>query len=407
MTAETSSPDTDGPATRSLTPRQLAWLRSEVADWSSEGLLEPGQADALLGHYRATRRAGTGRLLLGLGAGFLGVGVIWLVAANLDQLSPLARFLLVMLLWLTALTGGEVLASRPAGRSGGGGALVATVRLLAAVLLGALVFQAAQSLQVPAYEPSLLAWWSLGALTHAYAVRSVAPLVVGLVTGTAWFLWQVLELEPSGLAVVLALLAGSGLAVGISAVHPRPLVRFAAPWREVGALLGLAALFVAALPLVTTEDFVWDRWLVVGLVVAGVALVAGTTLARGTARLEPLAAVAAAVAAVGLVLWDTGTDTADVTAADWAHSVLSVGIYVLAAVAVATAGTLRDSRRLTALATAALVVFTTFQSFAVFARIIEGAWLFVVLGLVFLGTGVVFDRARRRVAGVLAAGEVR
>ncbi len=56
------------------------------------------------------------------------------------------------------------------------------------------------------------------------------------------------------------------------------------------------------------------------------------------------------------------------------------------------------SRRLTALATIALVIFTTFQSFAVFARIIEGAWLFVILGVVFLATGFLADRARRRLA---------
>jgi hypothetical protein len=48
-------------------------------------------------------------------------------------------------------------------------------------------------------------------------------------------------------------------------------------------------------------------------------------------------------------------------------------------------------------------VFTTFQSFAVFAQIIEGAWLFVVLGLVFLGSGYLFDRARRELTEAVAA----
>ena len=40
-------------------------------------------------------------------------------------------------------------------------------------------------------------------------------------------------------------------------------------------------------------------------------------------------------------------------------------------------------------------MFTTVQSFAVFARIVDGAWLFLLLGVVFLGTGLLFDRARR------------
>ena len=65
-------------------------------------------------------------------------------------------------------------------------------------------------------------------------------------------------------------------------------------------------------------------------------------------------------------------------------------------------GALRESWRLTALATVALVAFTTAQSFSVFARILEGAWLFVALGVVLLGTGFVFDRARRRLVAVVA-----
>jgi K+ transporter len=78
-----------------------------------------------------------------------------------------------------------------------------------------------------------------------------------------------------------------------------------------------------------------------------------------------------------------------------------VTAYVALAIAVAVLGTLTDSRRLVAMATVALVVFTTFQSFAVFAQVIQGAWLFVVLGLVFATTGLGFDRARRELVANL------
>jgi len=74
---------------------------------------------------------------------------------------------------------------------------------------------------------------------------------------------------------------------------------------------------------------------------------------------------------------------------------------VAVAVGVAVLGVLHNSWRLPALATLGLVVFTTVQSFAVFAPIIQGAWLFVALGLVFLGTGYLFDRARRELAANL------
>ena len=52
--------------------------------------------------------------------------------------------------------------------------------------------------------------------------------------------------------------------------------------------------------------------------------------------------------------------------------------------------------RLTWLATAALVVFVTVQAFAVFAPILSAAALFLVVGVVLLGTGVLADRGRRR-----------
>ena len=140
------------------------------------------------------------------------------------------------------------------------------------------------------------------------------------------------------------------------------------------------------------------------MVVAGLAVVAAAALAPGRGRLEALGALAAAGAAVALVLWEAGSDPdAALTAGAVAHAAVSVLVYVLVAVAVAVVGTLRDSWRLTSLATAALVVFTTFQSFAVFARIVTGAWLFLLLGVVFLATGLLFDRARRGLAASLDA----
>lgn len=392
---------------RPASPRQLDWLRQEVTEWDRAGLLEPGQAAVLLGRYRAGRRVSVGRLLLMLGAGFVGVGLIWLVAANLDQLSPLTRFLLLAAIWLALLAGGEVLAARVPGRTVASRALVLAVRTMAALALGAVVFQAAQSLQVPAYEPSLVGWWAAGALVQAYAVRSFGPLLVGAIGTVVWFLWAVLEVEPSGLTAVAALLAAAVVAIGLAAAHPRRLPsELGDLWRELGVLLGLAGLFTAALPFVTVDDFAWNPYLVGGLVAAVLAVGAGTVLGRGLDRVEPLGAVGVGVLAVLLVVWDTGADTdGALTTGDWLHAVVSVLVYVVVAVGVAVLGTLRDSWPLRALATGGIVLFTTFQSFAVFARIIDGAWLFLVLGLVFLGTGVLFDRTRRTLVAAIETEE--
>ena len=58
-----------------------------------------------------SRRFDLSRLLLTLGAAFVGVGIIWLVASNLDQLPPLTRF----------ARGRRLLAGLPRRRRGAGG----------------------------------------------------------------------------------------------------------------------------------------------------------------------------------------------------------------------------------------------------------------------------------------------
>ena len=397
-TATVDGPRASHPATRS----QIDWVAAQLVQWQAEGLLDRAQAARISARYHADHRISLTRVLLTLGAVFVGVGVIWLVAANLTALSPLLRFGAVSVFWLACLCTSELLAARREHdlvadarlRS----PLVGAVRLMAALAFGAVVFQAAQSLQVPAYEPSLVGFWSLGTLAHAYAVRAATPLVVAILAGTTWFLWQVVPAAQGGLAGVLCLTTAGVVGVSAAAVHVRAIHELAAPWRELGAALLLGGMFVAALPFVDAGDFAWTPALVVMLALAG-ALAAAGLLAPGETRLEVVGAVVAAAAAVGLVLWDAGDDT--VTDAGVADAAVSVLVYVLVAVGVAVVGALRESWRLTVVATAALVVFTTVQSFSVFAQILSGAWLFVTLGLVLLGTGVAFDRARRRLVAAV------
>src|SRR5687768_14414509 len=78
-------------------PGQLAWLGGELRQWQAEGLLTGPAAEAIRARYVGVRRFSLVRLLLGLGVCFVGVGLVWLVATNLDRLSPLLRFVLVTL----------------------------------------------------------------------------------------------------------------------------------------------------------------------------------------------------------------------------------------------------------------------------------------------------------------------
>lgn len=381
---------------RPATPAQLEWLGREVADWQSAGLVTDAQAAALLGRYHEVRRLDLSRLALGLGATFAGVGVIWLVAANLEGLPPLGRFVAVTAFWVAATLGAELLAHRTRTRRS---PAVGAVRGLAALAYGAVVFQAAQSLQVPAYEPRLVGVWAAGALLHAYAIRGIAPLVVGVTAGVGWVLWDLVASEPTGLAAVLTLaaVAGTGLAAG--RLHGG--TSFAGVWRLAGTLGALAGLFVAAVPGIDAGDADVSMALAVALVVAA-ALTALAARGSGPRDLAELV-VAPLVALLGwaLLAWNPSTALADVGPEAWLHSGASVAAYVLLAAGLAAVGVVRDDGRVTWLAVAGLAVFTTFQAFAVFAPIVEGAFLFLALGAVFAATGWLADRARREMVDAL------
>lgn len=402
MPAEAPEPQTDDmtqdldPGARRVDAGRLAWLESELASWHDAGLVDDTQVQAIRGRYVAARRFSLARLLLLLGGGFVGVGLLWLVASNLDELSPLLRFLVVTALWLGFVATAELLTRRRTQLVVGG------FRLLASLAFGAVVFQAAQSLQVPAYEPALVGVWGLGALLYAYAVAGVAPLLVGVTTTTVWFVWTVFDTAEDGMGFVLPVLLAAVVAGAVSVVHAsRVRPAFAAPWRDTSAVMVLLGLFVAAFPDVDAEGFVWSAPLSLGVLAALTAVAAAAVLAP-RARAEALAPLAGVVAGVLLVLWEPPAPVMGAVSGEgYAHAFVSVAVYVVAAGWYAVLGVLRDSSRLTYLATAALVLFTTVQSFAVFAPIITGATLFLVLGVIFLGSGFLFDRGRRHLTANL------
>lgn len=384
---------------RPASPRQLEWLAQETRAWEASGLLAPGQSLAILASYQETRRFTVARLLLGLGAAFVGFGLVWLVSVNLDQLPPVARVVLVAGVFLAVLVTGEWLAVRRRGTSPD--PVVAALRLLAAFAWGATVLQAALSFDWEV-EPWVAGVWSLGALLHGYASRSVPPLLVGAGAGAGWWFAQLGPEDPTALGLVIAMGVATSVFLALGAIHQRWAPSLAVPWREGGAAIALVMLFLAALPTATREDFAWDPWLVAGPLVAAVLVSAAVAVSRDRSRLEPLGAAAVSLAAVALVLWGAGADPEQpVRLEDWLHAGVSVAAYVALAGGVAALAAVHDSWRLTAMAALGLVQFTTVQAFTVFAVIIEGAWLFVVLGLVLLVTGFLFDRARRRIAATV------
>ena len=385
---------------------QLAWLERELGQWQGDGLIDTQAVAAIRQRYVASRRFSLARLLFVLGVGFLGVGLLWLVAANLDQIPPLTRFVLAVIGWLTATAAAEFLAgrTRAADNDDDSSPVLGAARMLAALLFGAVVFQAAQSLQVPAYASGLLGTWGAGALLYAYAVGGVAPLLVGIVITAAWYAWNVGERTDEAAGAAMSFLVAGAACTAVAVAHAaRWRSPFASPWRQVGALLVLLGLFIAALPNVAPGRLDVPASLWVGALAAALAAAGAAALSARSGRLEVAVAIAVVLVGLALLEWnplrfDREQDVSFQTpsGAALAYAVVSVAVYLGVAVWYAALGVLRDTPRLTAVATAALVILVTVQSFAVFAPIFSGAALFLALGVVFLVSGFLADRGRRR-----------
>jgi uncharacterized membrane protein len=398
---ESEDMDTSAPAAappRPASPAQLAWLTREAAHWASAGVVTDEQAATIVAGYRAVRRWSLAALGLWLGAGFVGVGILWLVAANLDRFAPLGRFVAVALLWLGSVAAAELAARRSRTLRS---PVVGGLRGLAALLYGAVVMQAAQSLQVPAFDATLIGVWALGSLVYAYAVRGLAPLVVGIVLGSTWLVWSLGDRAQGPFGVLLAFGALGAAGFALARLHHREPGGFAATWRLTGAGAALVALFAASLPWgYELTDAGWLGWTAVTL---GVALAAVASVrARGLDLLEATAGAFVLVPALGIGVWSSHASGSDeIGAGDVTRAAIAVLVFAVAAAAVAAVGVLRDEPHLTWLAVLALTAFTTVQAFAVFAEVITGAWLFLALGVVFAVTGWVADRGRREMAAAL------
>ncbi|WP_433499326.1 DUF2157 domain-containing protein [Sphaerimonospora sp. CA-214678] len=389
-------------STRRVPARRLAWLQGELARWQTEGVIDEGTARRIAAGYAPGRRLSLERLVLLLGGGFLGVGLIWLVSANLDQLSPLVRFAGITVMWIGAAVAGETLPHE------GGRQAARLVNVLAG---GGVIFQAAQSLQVPAYTSGLLGVWAGGALAYAYAAAAAGPLVVAIVITSAWYGWLIGEQSDGAGAVAVGLLAAGAMASAVALLHDgdrlrasgrrqdgERLTRFAGPWRLAGVVLALSGLFVAAFPGVGADGPFGSPALWAGLATAGTAI-ATVFLARREGRWEALAIAGMIGVAVLLVIWTPRGDygyTGGFSAEQTARAVVGTLVYVLAAAWFVIVAARRDLSYLVYLVMAALVLFVTVQSFAVFQPLLTGAALFLVLGVVFIGTGFLVNYGRNR-----------
>ena len=238
--------------------------------------------------------------------------------------------------------------------------------------------------------------WALGALVHAYAVRSLAVLAPAVPLALFWVFWQVLGTDGRELRAALGMALAGAVGAIAGALHERSRPTWDVPWVESGASAALAAVFLAGSPTPVARG--WAPWLIALVVGAIVILGALAVRAGRNAQLSLVIGVLGLAIAAMLASWPVG---------EWhgerggqggpviLRACVAVAVFLVLATAVAVLGVLRESQRLTVIATAALVLFVTVQAFGVFAPIFSGAALFLTLGLVLLATGYLADRGRR------------
>ena len=396
---------TGPPQSHRLIPEdRLNWLTRELEVWQSDGLISSEAASQLRQQYGAeSRRFTLVRLTVALGSVFVGAGLIWLVATNIEHLSPMVRFLAVTFLWLALTALAEILAGRLAS-SEVRSPLVTTTQVLAVAAYGAVIFQAAQSLQVPSDSPRLIGLWGLGALLYAYAVRGRSALIIAVTLVVGWLMVVGTDTGSLARSFTFGTLWGGLAATAIAVGHRRRWrADFSPPWQVAGVVLTLSGLFIASIPADgwADEGHRWAPILLIGAALTPILAIVALVLGDVSDRHYVLAAAAALGIGTVLFRWQPGDDPQAPQV--WARAALAVVGGLGVAAWIALIGAWRREPRITALATVFVILFTTVQSFAVFASIMSGAVLFLLVGVTLLATGYLAMRGRSHLVNTVGS----
>lgn len=150
-------------------------LEQDLDRWIGAGLVPAGNRAAILDSVGQSRRLDAATTLAAVGAAFLGIAVIAFVAANWDAIPRLARFVLVLAVFLSLCGGGAWAArrQRPALRNG----LLAVAALVYAAAIGL----TGQIFDIAGSPPAALHSAGLAAGLLALAGRSSGAAMAGLV----------------------------------------------------------------------------------------------------------------------------------------------------------------------------------------------------------------------------------
>ena len=362
-------------------PGAAALAGGRAAGLAGRRARRPGTAEAIRARYVASRRFTLSRIVLTLGACFVGLGLVWLVASNLDEhVAPRP----------VPAHGGDLARARRRRRGPGlGGAAVRPTpapRSSAPRASWPRAPSAPSSSRPPRACRSRPTSRSSSGCGGSVPCCGPTPCAASPHWCSPSACWRS---GSSGRCW-----AGDGAFAVVHRTRRRCARRrgrgrwswclgwrdFAVPWREIGALLGPgrpvhrgAARTRGATPRAARPSGPGWPWRSCSPLRPPCA-VTGSTGSRSGSPHSPWRSPSGSRCGGST---RTCMDTADLPAGAWVRAVLAVVAYLVVASGYAVLGGMRDTGRLTWLATAALVVFVTVQAFAVFAPILSGAALFL------------------------------
>ena len=165
-----------------------------IEKWLTDNLITESQAQVMLSDIEVYRKQkGASKFLTViafLGACFIGVGVLWVLASGWDLIPDFAKVIFMTIVTLGVTYLGYYLAYIKATYPRTGVGLV----FLGCILYGATIMLIGRIFNVNAGEPFLLLLWGVGVMPMAYYLRSS---VMGLLGTSLLLAWIVLSLVSS------------------------------------------------------------------------------------------------------------------------------------------------------------------------------------------------------------------
>ena len=398
----------------------MSRLRQEVEAWEREGTITAEQAQEILARYpedspdyEAARRRQA--LVVGfsiLGAVLVGLGVITFFAANWDEI-PRGVKLGALFAGVAISYGAGYLLWQRLGYTAVGIALV----LLGSIIFGAGVHLIGQIYHVPVDHPDLTAFWFLGVLPLAYAIRSrpVTFLAIVLFLAAVGFrlnYWDQFAGRVDEIGI-FALYAGLGLSIyAIGRVKQQfpewdPM---GGAFRATGLVVAFAALYVLTFESLhgggeTVEGLSSRYWSLayVAAVVAVASLAWVVWGHRGNFRSSlvevcELAAVLVLLAAFHLVVQIPAED-------EVIYTIVFNVLFALSVLGMLISGYLQGNEARVNLALGLTALFIITRYFEYSTTLFDLSLVLVGAGVILLAGGFLLERGRRRLMASMRAGD--